>query len=95
MEWNPELPLGSANAGRAGSGRMRVGSEAIGVVEGENRYCRTGEHRPEGLFVAVGGGIKPGKVERTVSIMDFAPTFTGMLGVDLPNVDGTPVEELL
>jgi len=30
-----------------------------------------------------------------VSIMDFAPTFTGMLGVDLPNVDGTPVEELL
>jgi len=27
--------------------------------------------------------------------MDFAPTFTGMLGVDLPNVDGTPVEELL
>jgi predicted AlkP superfamily phosphohydrolase/phosphomutase len=95
VEWNPELPLGSANAGRAGSGRMRIGSEAIGVVEGENRYCRTGEHRPEGLFVAVGGGIKPGRIERTVSIMDFAPTFTRMLGVDLPNVDGKPVEELL
>ena len=95
VEWNPELALGTANAGKAGSGRMRIGSHAIGVIEGENRYCRTGEHRPEGLFVAVGGGIKPGKIERTVSIMDFAPTFTRLLGVELPNVDGTPVEELL
>ena len=95
VEWNSELALGTANAGKAGSGRMRIGSHAIGVIEGENRYCRTGEHRPEGLFVAVGGGIKPGKIERTVSIMDFAPTFTRLLGVELPNVDGTPVEELL
>jgi predicted AlkP superfamily phosphohydrolase/phosphomutase len=95
VEWNPELPLGTATAGKPGSGRMRIGSDAIGVIEGENRYCRTGEHRPEGLFVAVGGGIKPGKVERTVSIMDFAPTFTRMLGVELSDVDGDPVEELL
>ena len=95
VEWNPELALGTANAGKAGSGRMRIESHAIGVIEGENRYCRTGEHRPEGLFVAVGGGIKPGKIERTVSIMDFAPTFTRLLGVELPKVDGTPVEELL
>jgi predicted AlkP superfamily phosphohydrolase/phosphomutase len=95
VEWNPELALGTANAGKAGSGRIRIGSHAIGVIEGENRYCRTGEHRPEGLFVAVGGGIKPGKIERTVSIMDFAPTFTRLLGVELPNVDGIPVEELL
>ncbi len=95
VEWNPELPLGTAAAGKPGSGRLRIGSDTIGVLEGENRYCRTGEHRPEGMFVAVGGGIKPGKVTRTVSVMDFAPTITGMLGVEMPNVDGQAIQELL
>ena len=37
----------------------------------------------------------PGNGERTLSIMDFAPTITKMLGVELPDVDGQPVEELL
>jgi len=95
MEWNPDLPLGTATAGKPGSGRIRIGSDTSGVIEGENRYCRTGEHRPEGLFVALGGGIKPGKVARTVSIMDFAPTITKMLDVEMPDVDGQRVEELL
>ncbi len=95
VEWNTEIPLGTATAGRPGSGGVRIGSSRIGVIEGENRYCRTGEHRPEGMFVAVGGGITPGKVERTLSITDFAPTITTMLGVELPDVDGQPVEELL
>jgi predicted AlkP superfamily phosphohydrolase/phosphomutase len=95
VEWNPEVVLGTATAGKAGTGRIRIGSEKIGVIEGENRYCRTGEHRPEGFFVAVGGGIKPGKVERTVSIVDFAPTITALLGVPLPDVDGRPIEERL
>jgi predicted AlkP superfamily phosphohydrolase/phosphomutase len=95
VEWNPDLPLGTAAAGKPGSGRVRIGSDTIGVIEGENRYCRTGEHRPEGTFVAVGGGIKPGKVTRTVSVMDFAPTITGMLGVEMPDVDGQAIQELL
>ena len=45
--------------------------------------------------MAVGGGIKPGRVERTVSIVDFAPTITAMLGVPLPDVDGRFIEGLL
>ena len=95
VEWNPEIVLGTATAGRSGTGRIRIGSDKIGVIEGENRYCRTGEHRPEGFFVAVGGGITPGRVERTISIVDFAPTITAMLGVPLPDVDGRPIEETL
>jgi hypothetical protein len=27
--------------------------------------------------------------------MDFAPTFCAMLGVDLPDVDGVPIEALV
>ena len=37
----------------------------------------------------------PVRYERTVSIMDFAPTITAMLGVPLPDVDGRPIEEML
>jgi predicted AlkP superfamily phosphohydrolase/phosphomutase len=95
VEWNPEVVLGTATAGRPGTGRIRLGSDKIGVIEGENRYCRTGEHRREGFFVAVGGGIKRGTIERTISITDFAPTITAMLGVPLPDVDGRPIEEML
>jgi hypothetical protein len=32
---------------------------------------------------------------REISILDFAPTFGKLLGVDLPNSDGQPVNELL
>ena len=95
VEWNPDLALGTASAGKPGTGRMRIGSDAIGVIEGENRYCRTGEHRPEGFFVAVGGDIKRGTVGRIVSVMDFAPTITKMLGVEMPDIDGQVVDELL
>jgi predicted AlkP superfamily phosphohydrolase/phosphomutase len=95
VEWNPEVPLGTARAGKPGSGTVRIGSDTIGVIEGENRYCRTGEHRPEGMFVAMGGGIEPGRMKRTVSIMDFAPTITRMLDVEMRDVDGQPIEELL
>lgn len=95
VEWNPEVPLGTARAGKPGSGTVRIGSDTIGVIEGENRYCRTGEHRPEGMFVAMGGGIEPGRMKRAVSIMDFAPTITRMLDVEMRDVDGQPIEELL
>jgi arylsulfatase A-like enzyme len=47
------------------------------------------------LFVAVGPGIKPGTLDRTVSIMDFAPTSAHLLDVDLPDVDGKPILEIV
>jgi hypothetical protein len=59
VEWNPEVPLGTAGAGRPGSAQVGIGSDTIGVIEGENRYYRTGEHRTEGLFVAFDGGSRP------------------------------------
>ena len=47
------------------------------------------------MFVALGDGIEPGRMKRTVSIMDFAPTITRMLDVEMRDVDGRPIEELL
>jgi predicted AlkP superfamily phosphohydrolase/phosphomutase len=93
--WGPDMPLGTAVVGKPGNGKVRLGSKKIDLIEGENRYCRTGEHRPDGLFIASGPGLAPGALNRTVSILDFAPTITRLLDVDLPDVDGEAIREIL
>ena len=72
-----------------------VDSEKTGLITGVNGYCRTGDHRREGLFMATGPGIRPGRLARSVSIMDFAPTFCALLGTALPGADGQPIIELV
>jgi arylsulfatase A-like enzyme len=47
------------------------------------------------LFIASGPGLAPGTLSRTVSILDFAPTITRLLDVDLPDVDGEAIREIL
>ncbi|HEX4994728.1 MAG TPA: hypothetical protein VFX87_07160, partial [Methylomirabilota bacterium] len=56
---------------------------------------RTGDHRPEGLFVAAGPGLGPARLSRSVSVMDFAPTLAALLDVEVPSPDGQPIHELL
>ena len=84
VEWASHAPIS----------KIRLGSAKIGEIEGEYRFCRTGDHFPGGMFVALGPGIRKGTLERTVSIMDFAPTFARMLDVQLEDVDGKPIDEL-
>ncbi len=95
VEWNDQEPLATTAVGNAKGEIVRLSSERIGTVEGVNTYCRTGDHRPEGLFIAIGQGIEPGRLKETVSIMDFAPTFAGLLGVPLHHVDGRPIAEIV
>ncbi len=95
VEWSDDKILGSATAGYPDGGEVRLTSDKMGLVEGVNVYCRTGEHRPKGLFTALGPGLKPGHLGRTVSVMDFAPTFAEVLDVDLPDVDGRPIPEIV
>ena len=95
VEWSDEKLLGAAGSGSAEGSTVRLASGKTGIIEGVNSYCRTGDHRPEGLFIAFGAGIKAGRMERTVSIMDFAPTFADLLGVKLPQIDGKPITEIL
>ena len=95
VEWNDDAPTGSAIVDGGAAATVRATSPRLGVVEGTNSYGRTGEHRPRGFFVARGPGIVPGKLERQVSLLDFAPTFCAMLGAPLPGAEGTPIAELL
>lgn len=94
IEWNDERPLGS-NALEISEGSiLQLTSDSMGTIEGTNCYCRTGDHRPEGIFAIIGPGIKARRLNRTVSIMDFAPSIAKLLGVDIPYVDGAFIPEI-
>ena len=95
VEWSDDVPLGSAIVGGGRGATVRAHSPKVGMVEGMNSYGRTGDHRLEGLFVATGPGIPRGRLQRTISIMDFAPTFTRLLGANLEDCDGRPIPELV
>lgn len=93
VDWDLSQPVGSAGVGTGKGGVLRATSPRIGTIERENRNCRSGEHRNEGLFIARGPGIHPGRLDREVSAMDFAPTLARMLGCEMES-DGRLIEEL-
>jgi predicted AlkP superfamily phosphohydrolase/phosphomutase len=95
VEWNEEIRMGSKAVSDDTSCRVKAASDKIGLVEGEYGYCRTGDHRPEGLLVVLGPGIQPGTMVRTVSIMDLAPTFLHWFGLACDDLDGQPLVEIL
>jgi predicted AlkP superfamily phosphohydrolase/phosphomutase len=94
VEWNDDSATGSTNVSGGAGAHVRLRSPRIGTVEGSNDYGRTGEHRPDGFLIAAGPGIRTQRLERTVSILDLAPTLAALLGVTLPQCDGSPVNEL-
>ncbi len=95
VEWSDAVPTGSTGLANGAGAAVRARSSKIGVVEGSNRYGRTGENRPGGFFVAAGPGIAPGRLNRAVSLMDFLPTFARLLGLDSHGWDGQAIAELL
>lgn len=95
VEWSDEVPTGSTIVGDGAAAHVRVHSPVFGSLEGRNDYCRTGDHRPRGWFVAAGGGIAPGRLEREISVLDIAPTIAAMLEAEMPEADGRPVPELV
>lgn len=72
-----------------------VASPRLGRIDKRYSYCRTGEHNPAGMFIAAGPGIAPGRLDRIVSVTDFAPTFCAALGVPGGDFDGTPIPEIV
>jgi predicted AlkP superfamily phosphohydrolase/phosphomutase len=94
VEWNEDIVIGSKALNPPASYRLRVGSNQIGTIEGEYTYCRTGDHRPQGLVIVAGPGIPPGVMQREISLMDFAPTFLNLFRLAAPNLDGKPIDEV-
>jgi predicted AlkP superfamily phosphohydrolase/phosphomutase len=94
VDYDDSIPTGSTEVGEGEGAIVRVQSPKIGVVEGANTYGRTGEHRSQGLLVAAGPTVSPGAFARPISVLDLAPTWTRLLGVELGRVDGRAIEGL-
>jgi predicted AlkP superfamily phosphohydrolase/phosphomutase len=95
VEWSDEVPTGSTRLADGAGAAVRASSPKLGVVEGSNHYTRTGENRPGGLFFATGPGLTPARLERTVALTDFVPTFAAMLGLGPGDWDGEPIDEII
>jgi predicted AlkP superfamily phosphohydrolase/phosphomutase len=95
VEWSDAVATGSTSVGTGAAARVAVHSPRTGRIEGENRFGRTGEHRAAGLLVAVGPGLAPGALDRSIPLLDLAATFCAMVGVPLEGSDGRPVTDLL
>ena len=83
MVWSQDQPVRAA------------ASSLIGEVRAPRAQDRTGNHRPNGWFVATGPGIAPSVLEQPVSVLDLAPTVAALLGVSLPGAEGSCIDALL
>ena len=79
LEWNHDRPIET------------VWSPRFGLVHGPYSHWRTGDHRPGGLLLARGPGLDPRQEPPELAIEDLAPSIAARLGVELRDVDGTPV----
>lgn len=82
VEWNDATATGSTIIANGVNSRVRATSPGIGIIEGANDFGRTGEHRTNGWLVAAGPHISNKPFAVQPSILDLAPTFSAMLGVE-------------
>lgn len=67
----------------------------FGAMAGAGRQW-TGTHRFDGVLLAGGPGIRPGRRDARVAMEDVAPTVMHLLGLPVPGeMDGRVVEEML
>jgi hypothetical protein len=95
IEWNEAVANGSTALANGAGARVSARSPKIGTIVGANDYGRSGEHRPDGWLVSAGPGVQRGRLARTPSLLDLAPTFARILGVELPGAEGTPIIEIV
>jgi predicted AlkP superfamily phosphohydrolase/phosphomutase len=68
-----------------------VWSPKTGIVHAPYTHWRSGDHRPDGLLLALGPGIPKGSVFPALDVESIAPSIAARLGVDLAEVDGHEV----
>ena len=83
VEWNRSRPI------------RKIRSPRVGVIEGTSPTTRTGDHKPEGLLFVLHPGVPAGELDRSIDVIDLAPTIASLLGVPHEGFDGRPVPEIL
>ena len=64
-------------------------------LDPEISYGYSGHHGLTGILAAAGPGITFGEVPHDAEITQLAPTLCRLLGIELADVDATPIEEIL
>jgi predicted AlkP superfamily phosphohydrolase/phosphomutase len=94
VEWK-HLPATGTAMHREGRGsEVRIYSEKIGRLVGINDWHRTGQHVRDGWYAAAGPAIAHRPQPRPISILDVHPTVCRLLGVEVPDAEGSPVPEM-
>ena len=59
------------------------------------QLLRSGDHRPDGMFLAAGPPIQPGRLARTPGLIDVAPTILHLAGLPVPeSMDGQVIADI-
>ena len=95
VEWSSVTPTGSAPVADGVGSEVAVSSPKIGRLTGRNDFGRTGEHRRYGMLIGAGKHVIPGDLNRTVSVLDLAPTFCRLVDVDMKDAEGTAIPEIV
>jgi Uncharacterized conserved protein len=80
--WNREAPIAS------------IGSPKVGKISASYPGHRTGDHTPNNLLIAQGPTVVLGPLTHLPAVEDVAPTLAALLGVPLPEVDGSLIPAL-
>lgn len=82
IDWNQDAPIEAAYSWK------------IGKLKNRHQSARSGDHRPYGMIFARSPAIRPGPMSgKALPVIDLAPTFAALLGVELKGADGHPVPE--
>jgi predicted AlkP superfamily phosphohydrolase/phosphomutase len=80
LEWNKRHPI------------RRIRSPLFGELERRDYRVRTGDHTQKvGAFLAMGPGIRPGRMDHAVRASDFAPTIAALLDLPADRRHGRPI----
>jgi predicted AlkP superfamily phosphohydrolase/phosphomutase len=73
-----------------------LGDRLVALVSGRGPLGGTHEGAPDGYFLAVGEGIRPGAVLHAASVVDVAPTILYLMGLPVArDMDGRVLTEIL
>jgi predicted AlkP superfamily phosphohydrolase/phosphomutase len=79
VEWNKDTPID------------RLGGPNIGAVSRSRQRHRSGDHTPDGFYIASGPGLTRRGVAASATVLDIAPTVAAWLDVPLSNFDSLPL----
>lgn len=72
---------------------VKLGFDSPSIL-GKSEYEDSGSHRPEGIVVLSGPGIRPGAPIHSAQVSDVLPTMLALAGLPIPDdLDGRPLEE--